>query len=64
MGSCLCICMDCYCAGPELLGAHPCEIYGCCAGHAGGLGGVGIETVCGDDADAIVFPRGVAGRSG
>ena len=44
------------CAGPDLLGADAGVVDGGLAEHAGGLGGVGVELVALDDADAVVAP--------
>ena len=49
--------MDGHGAGPELLRAHPGEVDRCLAVHAGGLRGVGVELVAGDDPDAVKLPR-------
>ena len=47
-----------YGAGPELAGAGAGVIDGGGAGHAGGLGRVGVEFAGTDDADAVCFPVG------
>ena len=43
-------------AGPDFLGADTGEVDGGGAVHAGGLGGVGVQAVAGDDADAVFAP--------
>lgn len=49
---------------PEFLCPYASEIYRGGAVHAGGLGGVGVEAVGGDDADAGCFPVGFGGGGG
>jgi len=49
-------------ARPEFLGAGFGVVDGGGAGHARGLGGVGIELAAADDADAVIAPVGRVGH--